>query len=205
MWEKLRSYLVPRVVDQRWSKFNGRIEVDKSWGKYSLRVGGLTQSGEVIKLLWRKPLSRVAKRVGRVKRVLVLGLGGGTVVGQIQQYWPQAKIVGVEQDRVMVELGRQYLNLELRGVKVHIADAEAWVKRCRSRFEVIIVDLFVGKKVAGVVFTRRWWRNLRRILSSQGVIVVNLLDDKNLPVKLVTWRWRVTPLKNLVNRLLLVE
>src|SRR3989338_7700264 len=88
-----------------------------------IQAGGLTQSGGIVEIIWKKTLKKVKSEEGKVKSALILGLGGGTVAKLIRKNWPEAKITGVDIDPVMIELGKKYLHLDESQVKIKIQDA----------------------------------------------------------------------------------
>ena len=131
-----------KIVEERKSKFNGKVRVIRSLGLGTyLQAGGITQSGGVVTAIWQKTLKKIKSRQQEVKNCLILGLGGGTVVGLVRKYWPLAKVTGVEIDPVMVELGEKYLGL--KGVKVKIQDAFDFPVQ---GYDLVVVDLYCGEK-----------------------------------------------------------
>jgi predicted O-methyltransferase YrrM len=81
----------------------------------------------------------------RRRRILILGLGGGSAARIARALAPEAEIVGVELDHEVVRLARRHLALDALGVRVEIADALAWLERDRSRYDAILEDVFVGR------------------------------------------------------------
>ena len=138
-----------RVLETRKSEFNGKVEVisDLAWGVH-IKAGGLTQSGGIAKKVWEKALREVKRVKGsKVERVLILGLGGGSISETIFEKWPGAKMAGVEIDSVMVSLGKKYLKLAQSDLEIKIEDANEYVKETPERFDLICVDVYVGGKV----------------------------------------------------------
>ena len=58
----LLSYLFPQTVYKTESPFNGEIKVNKYWGKYSMLVGGISQSGGLVKNIWQKGIKEAILR-----------------------------------------------------------------------------------------------------------------------------------------------
>ena len=181
--------------------------------QFSLRVAGLTQSGGLIKDIWLPALKQV--KVRAPGRVLILGLGGGTAAKLVSLLWPTARIVGVEIDPVMVDLGKKYLNLSaINQLTIIKGEAEAVMKtRLKGdRYQLILADLFLGRRVINRVYHMGLWKLVRLIKAKAGVIVVNLLKnateaDKNqrLIEKLGAEFEQVRLVKTPANRLLLLK
>jgi SAM-dependent methyltransferase len=78
------------------------------------------------------------------RRVLLLGLGGGSVARIVRELAPRARITGVEIDPAVVTLARRHLGLDALDVDVVVSDAGAYLARCRAHFDAVIEDVFVG-------------------------------------------------------------
>jgi len=130
-------------LEERKSKYNGDIKVIRSlgFGTY-IQVNNLTQSGGVVENIWNQTLKKVHKSLVTNHQSLILGLGGGTVAKLIRKYWPKSKIIGVEIDPVMVELGTRYLALDTSKTKIVISDAYDFCET--SAYDLVIVDIYCG-------------------------------------------------------------
>jgi spermidine synthase len=129
-----------KILEERKSKFNGNLRVLKTLGLGTyIQANDLTQSGGVVKSIWSQTLKKLKTR--EIKKVLILGLGGGTAVKLIKNFWPQSKIIGVEIDPVMIELGKKYLGLDTFQVKIQLQDAYTLNS---SGYDLVLVDLYNG-------------------------------------------------------------
>lgn len=129
-----------KVLEEKKSKYNGELRVVRTLGLgIYIQANGLTQSGGIVEKFWDQTLKRLKKN--KVKRALILGLGGGSVSSQVKKYWPQAKLTGVDVDPAMIELGKKYLGLS--GVKIIIGDAYDIPS---GDFDLVVVDLYNGDK-----------------------------------------------------------
>jgi spermidine synthase len=80
----------------------------------------------------------------RQRRLLILGLGGGSAAHWLRELAPGADIVGVERDADVVAAARGDFGMDRLRVKVVLGDALAFLRRERRRFDLIIEDVFVG-------------------------------------------------------------
>ncbi len=130
-----------RILEERKSKFNGDIKVVRTlgFGTY-IQVNNLTQSGGIVKEFWNETLRKIKKQ--KINKVLILGLGGGTVANLVNKLWPESEVSGVEIDPVMVELGKKYLGLG--NAEIIIQDAYEYTKKNKEIYDLAIVDLYVG-------------------------------------------------------------
>lgn len=113
---------------------------------------------------------------GAVRRVLVLGVGGGAVIRLFQRHLAPEHIVGVDLDPVHLRLAERVFGVGGPGVRLVCADARRHLARDRSRYDVIVEDVFVeheGVPRRALHGDAAWLRRLAARLSPQGVLVVN--------------------------------
>ncbi len=170
-----------KILEERKSKFNGKVTVVSSfaWGKY-IQVDGLTQSGGVVTGVWKSTLKYLKKKRSDVGRVLILGLGGGSVAVLIDKIFDYLNITGVDIDLAMVELGRKYLGLDRIDVKTEICDAESFLKNHKTIYDLIIVDTYQGDKFPEKFTSDKFLKEIRKHLNKEGVAIFNRLyfDEK---------------------------
>lgn len=169
------------ILGEVESKFNGRIKVVWSLGlgKY-IQAGGLTQSGGIVESIWRDALKKVNSKKKNAKSVLILGLGGGSAAKVVHKNWPEARITGVDIDRVIVELGKRYLGLDKVEVEIKIEDAYEFTSN--RKYDLVLVDLYNGDKFPEKFEKNEFIGNIKKILGKNGIIVFNRLygsDHRN--------------------------
>lgn len=135
-------------LEEMESSVNGKIQVVKTFEGVRILVGGVSQSGWLVKKIWKTVLSKINKDGFVPKSVLILGLGGGSAAEVVGQFWTDAKIIGIDKDERMVELGKKYLELgKVKNLKVVIMDAEEFISKSNGLFDLILVDLYKGGKI----------------------------------------------------------
>jgi len=191
------NYLVPQTIKTTKSKINGQIKVVNFLGKPRIIVNGLIQSGGLAEVIWKKGIKNVAK-VFKPKKVLILGLGGGTVAGLINQFFPKAEIVGVEIDKKIIDLGKTYFNLDnVYNLKIINQDAIYLVNNSyfnNKTFDLILVDLYIGDQVPLKSESLVFLKNLNKLVSDKGIVVFNRLFYGRQ--KLTVEKFAVCSLKN---------
>src|SRR3989344_7921193 len=139
----------PKIVEGFDSKYSGKIEVRKQGRDIYVVTDGLTQSGGLIYELWEKTLKRLGVQYLRFKTWLILGLATGTVAKLISQKYSPTKIVGVEIDPLMLDIGRKYFDLDnIPNLKIINQDAKCYILDAKERFDVLLVDLYIGDQLA---------------------------------------------------------
>lgn len=141
-----------KIIEERESKYNGHLKVLRTWGMGTyIQVGGLTQSGGIVESIWKSTLKEISKTCDSVvKNILILGLGGGTVAKLLRKKYPIAKIVGIEIDPIMIELGKKYLDLDKYNIDIKIGDAIKFLEKNTKKYDLVIVDTYLGDKVVEI-------------------------------------------------------
>lgn len=156
------------------SPINGRIKVVKSLGLGTyIQVDNLTQSGGVVYEVWRTVLKKISHQPLTVNHCLILGLGGGSAAKLVKKFWPEAEITGIDIDTVMVELGKKYLGLSQ--INVVIGDAKKFVTNCKEKYDLVLVDTYLGDKFPKKFESDEFLKSVRRLLFNGGIAVFNRL------------------------------
>lgn len=165
-----------QVLEEIVSPINGKVTVcrDIAWGTH-IQAEGLTQSGGVAAEIWKTALKKVKNQNLKVNNALILGLGGGSIAKIVSQYWPQAKITGVDIDPVMVELGKKYLGLDRLDIDIVIEDAVTFLKRCRQKYDLICIDTYKGDEYPKELEEQASLKRIKDLLNPDGVAVFNRL------------------------------
>lgn len=169
-----------QVLEGKESPFNGRIKVVKTLEGTAVLVEGVSQSGWLVRKVWNTALKQIAKRKKNVKKVLILGLGGGSAANLVNRYWPDAMMTGVDIDPVMVDLGRKYLGLsQVKNLEIIIEDAEKWInkEKGKGRFNLILVDIYKGGRPPLKFTTEDFIKEVRDLLGPGGIAIFNHLHS----------------------------
>lgn len=175
-----------------------RVRIDESGGMKTLvvdetfasfyRPGELTTGcvwdAIAAPILWLSPARR--------RRILILGLGGGSIARLARALAPTAEILGVELDPEVVRLAREHFELDALGIRVEIADAHDWLEKARGTWDVILEDVFIGagddvRKPDWIPEPAHPWAWKR--LARGGVFVSNTLDEHNEVARLMRQRF----------------
>lgn len=114
---------------------------------------------------------------GALRRVLVLGVGGGAVIRQMRHFTRPHEIVGVELNPVHLHIAKRFFGVGGKGVRLHRADAVRWLRAYQGApFDMIVDDLFNeedGEPVRAVDADVRWFDCLLEHLTRDGTLVMN--------------------------------
>lgn len=133
-------------------------------------------AGGIWDLLW---LPALFNSHDRIRRVLVLGVGGGTVINQLLRHVQPEEIIGVELNHVHLQVARRFFGVSKKVATLVQADAVQWMKNYSGPpFDMIIDDLFGeenGEPVRAVTANSAWCRLLLRHLDPAGMLVMNFI------------------------------
>lgn len=120
----------------------------------------------------------------RPKRVLIIGLGGGTLSNLLHQISPQAEIISVDIDPLVVKLARRYFNYQENDkVKTVVKDGRVFIKRAQlnnEKFDWIILDAFNGDYIPEHLMTQEFLFEAKSRLRKNGIISANTFSGSRL-------------------------
>jgi len=162
------------------SEKNGEIIVEKFLWQTRIIVGHTEQSGPYVRDMWRKAIRRISKK-HPIKQVLLVGLGGGNAVLEIQKRFKKAHITVIEWDQVMVEIAKKFQMLShSQPTEIIIGDAALIIPDLSRRFDLIILDAFTGNNPEKKLVEENILISLRNLLEIDGYLMVNVFRHAEL-------------------------
>ena len=113
------------------------------------------------------------------KKILFLGLGGGSAAHYFSRYFPEYEMWGVEIDGAIINVARRHFNIDEVPLQVINTDARLYLTRTDIRFDVIIVDAYSFPYLPGHLSTVEFMRLLRERLHFGGVVLYNVGHDRS--------------------------
>ena len=118
------------------------------------------------------------------ERILIIGLGGGTMSNTLHQMFPSSRIDNVEIDPSVVKVARQYFNfVENDKVNTYTQDGRIFIKRAllkKQTYDWIIFDAFNGDYIPEHLLTKEFLTESRQLLSTNGVLTANTFSSSQL-------------------------
>lgn len=178
LWYPL-SYFVKRVIERRTSRHNPLLEVVQVNGRTLLNARSVNYSFGSLHSIFDEAFNRTNIEELGIDRVLLLGLGGGSVISLLRQRGiSPSSITAVEIDPVVIELARRHFALDsFAGLRVECADALAFVQQCRETFDLVIVDVFIDDEVPRSLEDKEFLTALAQMLAPRGRLLYNRLVD----------------------------
>ncbi len=118
------------------------------------------------------------------KRVLIIGLGGGTIPMALREIIPEAQIDTVEIDPAVTKVARNFFAFKDDArLKVFEMDGRVYVKRAvreGKKYDAILLDAFDQEYIPEHLLTREFLTEVKSLLSPGGVLVGNTFSSSKL-------------------------
>jgi spermidine synthase len=151
----------------------------KGWRFYQSQTN--LADGDDLPMPYSRTMSIAAVFPPDIKRVLVLGLGAGSIPAYLQRFVPDAVIDAVELDPGVIEVAKKYFGLRETGSFHMIAsDARMFLNRHTEPYDLIFVDTFTGSYIPFHLMTKEFYQLVRNRLSPHGVAAFNFLPSKEI-------------------------
>ncbi len=178
----LKTLFYPQKIFSTTSSFNQNIEVREFLGERSLRVNNVTQSGGIVEEIYKKilPVPSGINSTNGIQNILILGFGAGSFAKLVNKKYPVAKITGVEIDKEIIEVAKKYFSIDrINNLEIVTVDAFNFLKTNKQTFDLIFIDLYLGKKNAvPKVENKSFLDSLKKSLDQNGIVIFNLINFK---------------------------
>jgi spermidine synthase len=194
----------PKVLYEVDSKYNGHIKVIQVGETRKIKVDRIDQSlspnsPSCTRLVWGKTVDVLKENEPGLKNIMILGLGGGTMAHLISRAYPGVKITSVEIDPVMIDIAKNYFDVDKipehriineDALRVVIEPDKFGLEE--YGFQAVIVDIFVGEKYPDLGKSGNFIAAVKRMVMSGGLIIFNRIyveshqDDVNLFIDYVS-------------------
>ena len=117
-------------------------------------------------------------------RILIIGLGGGTMSNTLHQIYPKAIITNVEIDPAVIKVARNYFSFfENDHITAVAQDGRIFIKResiKKQQYDWIILDAFNGDYIPEHLMTQEFLQEVKNLLSENGVLAANTFSVSRL-------------------------
>ncbi len=185
----LFGFLQPKTVFETSTPYNEKIEIVKILGTTKLRTYGGTQSVTYNSILsksgyWKLAAEIIASKAPRAQNILFLGFGGGTAVYFVSKALPQARLVCVEIDAVVIDLAKQYFQIDkINNIQLVNADGFKFIEG-PEKYDVIFADMFKGDYFVEIPNIDKFLNDLKNSTNLNGLVLFNYTFKKNDSVNL---------------------
>jgi spermidine synthase len=118
------------------------------------------------------------------QRILIIGLGGGTLPEVYHTLFPEAEIIISEIDEAVLSVAEDFFDFaQTDKIKVDIGDGRVYVKRAALRnesFDLVIIDAFNGEYIPEHLMTEEFLQEIKQLLPEDGMLVSNTFSTSRL-------------------------
>ena len=112
------------------------------------------------------------------KRILIVGLGGGSLAKFCHRHLPRARITALEIDPTVIAMAGQFCIPGDERLTIIEADAGDYLPRAEADTDVLMLDGFDAEGISSRLNQSAFYQAARRRLRPQGVLVANLAGSK---------------------------
>jgi spermidine synthase len=116
------------------------------------------------------------------RRVLFVGLGGGTTPKRYHEDYGQMTIDVVEIDPAVVAVAREFFSVPQDArLRLHAQDGRLFIARSQERYDIIILDAYLIDTIPFHLATREFFEAVRAHLTPDGVLASNVIGALDGP------------------------
>lgn len=176
------------VIYRTESEFNTIVVTEDSDGIRTLRFAdyGARQSvvklgdPDYIELPYAKAMQVGLAAADDPKRVLIVGLGGGTIPQFLRHHFPELTIDVVELDPAVLRVARSYFGFRMDDhMRAFVADGRKFIEQSEPVYDVIYLDAYSADSVPYALTTRQFLEATRKALKPGGVVAGNVWSSRS--------------------------
>jgi spermidine synthase len=118
------------------------------------------------------------------RRILIIGLGGGTLPMALAEMLPEANIDVVEIDPAVTRAAKRFFAFkDGPRMRVFEEDGRVYIKRAQrngEQYDVVMLDAFDHEYIPEHLLTREFLQEVRALLGPKGVLVANTFSSSRL-------------------------
>lgn len=180
-----------KVLYQKQSPYNSIVVTEDERGLRTLRFGRYGPRQSVVRVddpahieldYLRSMLVGLA--VGdEFQRILIVGLGGGTLPMFLHHHYPKVIIDVVDIDPEVVDVAMRFFGFrEDATLRTHVDDGRRFIEASPVTYDLIFLDAYNAENIPYHLATREFLLSVRRILSERGIVVGNVWGRASNPL-----------------------
>ena len=128
------------------------------------------------------------------RKILMLGLGGGSISTYLGRFMPEALITTVEIDPGVISAAKTYFGLrETERMRYRAGDGRVFLTRSSELYDLILLDAYRGGYVPFHLLTREFYALVKARLAPGGAAAFNVHDGTKLYASTVKTLGEVFP------------
>lgn len=186
-----RSDSFDTVLFEKDSKYNHIMVIEDADGLRTLlfEEGGARQSvvkigdPDHLELPYARAVPIGLSLVEKPAKVLIIGLGGGTIPMFLRTHWVEMEIDAVDIDPMVIAVASGFFDFrEDERLRAHAEDGRKFVEARKSEYDVIILDAYGRDSIPYHLGTLEFLEAVRRALKPGGVVIGNVWSRFSNPL-----------------------
>lgn len=160
------------------------IEDDQGIRRLRFELNGVDQSAvrpgdpDHLVFAYMRALNAAIALRPDAKRVLVIGIGGGTFPMYFRKHRPDAVIDAVDIDPIVVEVAKHDMGFkEDPKLKVHIEDGRKFIEESTESWDLIVLDAYGQDNIPIKLATRQFLEAVKARVAKGGMVAANVWSE----------------------------
>ena len=143
--------------------------------RYTESVIDLQNPNDLVVTYTRYMTTALVYPQGQVKRIALVGLGGGRTISYLVAGVPGAVADVAELDPSVISLAKKYFGVQTGDrLRIHNKDGRVFLTQSKDKFDLILLDAYRGPFVPFHLTTQEFYRLVKSRLSAVGVAAQNV-------------------------------
>ena len=109
------------------------------------------------------------------QRVLIVGLGGGSLPSLLRKHYPRMTIDVVDIDPDVVAVAKKFFGFrEDASMRVFVEDGRRFIEKCKQPYDIIFLDAYGPENIPYDLATKEFLLAARRAVGPKGVVAGNV-------------------------------
>lgn len=176
-----------RVIYEKDSAYHQISILEDGFNRY-LRFNRSFQGGMVLRNPYESPFlytsyAHLANIFHpSIRRVLLIGLGSGTIPKRFTRDYPDLTVDTVELDPAVVDVAKRFFEVkEDARQRIFVSDGRVFVRRSDAKYDVIILDAYFAEGIPFHLATKEFLELARDRLAPGGIVVSNIIGALDGP------------------------
>ena len=180
-----------KTLYQKQSPYNLIVVTEDDQGLRTLSFGtdGVRQSvvkvgdPDHLELPYARVMVSALALCQQPKRILVVGLGGGTIPCFLHKHYPKTQIDVVDIDPGVVEAAKRFFDFrEDATMRAYVQDGRRFIEARPRTYDLIFLDAFGSENIPYHLTTQQFLQAVRRALTPDGLAVGNIWSRASNPL-----------------------
>lgn len=164
-----------RVID---TLYGGKPVRVLATGPQAAQSGIYRDGSDELVFFYTRQMAALVAQTPKKDRILILGGGAYTLPRYLGYKYPGSQIDVVEIDSKLAGIAKQYFHYrDQPNVHIYAEDARAYLNTVRTKYDLILVDVYSDASIPFSVTTREYAAKLQDNLQPTGKILANVIGS----------------------------